>query len=244
MASFKAAHHALSTAQKGSKGVSLYSRWINRPLGRVLAAAAYRAGLSPNAVTACSAACTVGALAALVGLASLWWSGLIVAPLLVLGFALDSADGQLARLTGRSSPAGEWLDHMVDAAKMVLVHACVLVGLWLGGQVSVAWLLVPLGYQLVAVVMFSGGTTVELLARQEGVARAPAAPSQVRAVALLPADYGVLAWCTVLWGLPAAFLGMYAALFVLNAAILMALLLKWFRSLGTLAKPRPGLLPD
>ncbi|RBL82322.1 CDP-alcohol phosphatidyltransferase, partial [Streptomyces cavourensis] len=41
----------LRGAQKSAKGVSLYSRYVNRPAGRVLAAGAYRAGLTPNQVT-------------------------------------------------------------------------------------------------------------------------------------------------------------------------------------------------
>ena len=40
----------LRGAQKSKRGVSLYSRFVNRPLGRLLAAAAYRARMTPNQV--------------------------------------------------------------------------------------------------------------------------------------------------------------------------------------------------
>jgi phosphatidylglycerophosphate synthase len=46
--------------------------------------------------------------------------------LLVFGYALDAADGQLARLRGGGSIAGEWLDHVVDAAKIASLHLAVL----------------------------------------------------------------------------------------------------------------------
>ncbi|MFE3287575.1 CDP-alcohol phosphatidyltransferase, partial [Streptomyces sp. NPDC059233] len=41
----------LRGAQKSAKGVSLYSRFVNRPAGRYLAAASYAVGLTPNQVT-------------------------------------------------------------------------------------------------------------------------------------------------------------------------------------------------
>jgi hypothetical protein len=62
----------LSGAQKGAAGAPAYSRFVNRRLGRFLAALAFHAGLTPNAVTGISAAFTatgigVLALAPLVG---------------------------------------------------------------------------------------------------------------------------------------------------------------------------------
>ena len=48
----------LSAAQKGAQGAPAYSRFVNRKLGRVLAALAFHARLTPNAVTGLSAVCT------------------------------------------------------------------------------------------------------------------------------------------------------------------------------------------
>ena len=42
----------LAAAQKGAAGAPAYSRFVNRPLGRLFAALAFHAGLTPNAVTA------------------------------------------------------------------------------------------------------------------------------------------------------------------------------------------------
>lgn len=243
MSTFHAAYSALVTAQKTSRGVSLYSRWVNRPLGRVLAAAAHQVGLGPNTVTILSAVCTGAALLVLVGLPAGIATGLLISTLLVLGFALDSADGQVARLTGTSSPGGEWLDHIIDAVKMVALHGAVTLGWWRHTDLDAGWLLVPMAYQVVAVTMFSGGTIAELLLRQHA-SHAPGAstPSTARAVALLPADFGVLALCMLLWGFTDVFVAAYTTLLVLNALILMALLAKWFHALSRLASQREGLL--
>ncbi|MFD1715612.1 CDP-alcohol phosphatidyltransferase family protein [Amnibacterium flavum] len=223
---------ALGAAQKSSKGVSLYSRYINRPFGRVLAALAHSAGLTPNAVTAVSAIVTAGGIAVLALVPPTWWSGILVAALLVVGFALDSADGQVARLRGGGSAAGEWLDHVVDAGKMVALHAAVLIGFARFTDLDAAALLVPLGYQFVAVVMFAGGTLALVLKHKAPAGAPAAAPSTVRAVGLLPADYGVLAFSFVFWGIPALYFVLYTILFIVNALIGAALLVKAFRELS------------
>ena len=229
---FREAMDSLSSSQKSRVGVSLYSRYINRPVGRVLAAAAASTGVSPNGVTAVSALCTAVGLIVLVISPVGWVTGLVVAFLLVLGFALDSADGQVARLTGRGSLAGEWLDHVVDSGKMVAVHAAVLVAAATQELLTGPLLLIPLAYMLVAVVLFSGMTIFELLRRtRPHPAGPPRSPSAIRAVGLLPADYGVLALAFLLWGASQIFFVVYAALGALTALITVALLLKWFRVL-------------
>ena len=218
-------------AMKPAKGASLYSRLINRPVGRILATAASRAGLSANAVTVVSAVLTTSALAVLVLLRPSVISGIVVAVLLALGFAFDSADGQVARMTGTTSSAGEWLDHVVDAGKVVALHSAVLVGWFRFDVESGRWLALPLVFQFVAVVTFSGLTTVGLLKRLQAP-RAPAKGASLsRAVALLPADYGILCWTFVLWGAPDVFRFAYLGLLVLNAVILVAFLVKWFGEL-------------
>ena len=230
---FTEALRSLHQAQKTSRGVSLYSRWVNRPLGRLLAAAAASAGIGPNAVTALSAAVTAAGLAVLVVAPISAVAGICVAFLLVFGFALDSADGQVARLTGRGSRAGEWLDHVVDAGKMVAVHGAVLVALW-RADADALWLAVALAYQFVSVVFFAALTLYSLL-RGGGSATVSTAPtaSMARAVALLPADYGVLALTFLLWGIQPAFLPTYTALMVATAVIAAALSAKWFRGLSS-----------
>ncbi|MFE2056731.1 MULTISPECIES: CDP-alcohol phosphatidyltransferase family protein [unclassified Streptomyces] len=230
----------LRGAQKSSKGVSLYSRYVNRPAGRLLAAGSYRAGLSPNQVTLVSAAFTFLSVAAVALVEPSWWLGVLVYAGLAVGFAFDSADGQLARLTGRGGPDGEWLDHVVDCAKMVLVHSAVLIAFHrFGALPGEGWLLLPLGFLFVAVLTFCAGLLREQLgkaaARAAPVAAGPAVPaSRLRAVALLPADYGVFCLVFLLLGAPGAFRAGYAVLAAVHALFLVAFLAKWFRELKAL----------
>ena len=190
----------LRTAQKSSKGVSLYSRYVNRPVGRVLAAGAYRAGLTPNQVTLISAAFSFAGVAAVALVAPGWQLAAGVYLALALGFAFDSADGQLARLRRESSAAGEWLDHVVDCAKITALHSAVLISFHrFSGGLDDVWLLLPLAFQWVAVLVFFGGVlTDKLLPKPAPGTSAP--PSRARAVALLPVDYGVFCGVFLLLG--------------------------------------------
>lgn len=230
----------LRGAQKTAKGVSLYSRYVNRPAGRVFAAGAYRIGLTPNQVTSASAAFTFAAIASValvrpsVGLAVAVYAGLAI------GFALDSADGQLARLTGRGGPDGEWLDHVVDCAKMILVHTAVLISFQrFSGVPGEGWLLLPLGFLFTAVLTFCAGLLREQLGKaataRSGAGPGAAAPvSRLRAVALLPADYGVFCLVFLLLGDRTAFRIGYAVLAGVHALFLVAFLTKWFKELRAL----------
>jgi phosphatidylglycerophosphate synthase len=231
----------LRGAQKTAKGVSLYSRYVNRPAGRVLAAGAYRIGLTPNQVTLVSAAFTFTAVASVALVRPSWGLAFAVYAGLAVGFAFDSADGQLARLTGRGGPDGEWLDHVVDCAKLILVHTAVLISFHRFAQLpGEGWLLLPLGFLFVAVLTFCAGLLREQLGKaaarpaQAGSATAPAPVSRVRAVALLPADYGVFCLVFLLYGDETAFRIGYAALAVVHALFLVAFLGKWFRELKVL----------
>jgi phosphatidylglycerophosphate synthase len=229
---FRDAFAQLTSAQKSARGVSLYSRFVNRPLGRILAAACYTIGLSPNQVSAVSALFTGAGLAVVALVPSVAWKGLLAAALLVLGFAFDSADGQVARLSGKSSPAGEWLDHVIDAGKMVLLHLSVAISWWLHEGVNGWWLAVPFAFQFIHVVGFQGLVAHDLLMRNLGIKTSQlGAVHPVRAIGLLPADYGVIALSFVLIGFPAPFQWVYTILCVLNFIIFGLLLAKWFRSL-------------
>lgn len=235
MSTFRDALTRLPAHQKSSRGVSFYTRVVNRPAGRVIAASAYAMGLSANAVTVVSGVISLGGVLTLVlARPSAPLTGVVAALLLCLGFAFDSADGQVARLTGRSSPAGEWLDHLVDTSKMVLVHTAVLIAWYRFTDLSTPWLLVPLAYQLVSVVMFVGLTVVTLLKQRGGRPLPVRTPSTVSALLLLPADYGVLCLSFLLWHFTNLHAAAYLLLLLLNTGILAAFLRKWFRELKAL----------
>ncbi len=231
----------LSGAQKGAAGAPAYSRFVNRRLGRLLAALAFHAGLTPNAVTAISAASTAVGIALLALVPPSVPMGLAVAGCLVVGYSLDAADGQLARLRGGGSPAGEWLDHMVDAAKASSLHLAVLIGFYRFGTVDDGWLLlVPLGYCVVDAVTYFGTMLNEALRAQHGApTRAQRTAQRVgvgRSLLTLPTDYGLLACVFVLFGAPALFVPVYTVLFLAAAAFLALASVKWFREMGRLPR--------
>lgn len=230
----------LAGAQKGAAGAPAYSRFVNRRLGRLLAALAFHAGLTPNAVTGVSALFT-GTGIALLALAPLsWTTGIAVAACLVLGYALDAADGQLARLRGGGSPAGEWLDHMVDALKIASLHIAVLIGLHRSGVVEEGLLLVPLGFSVVATVLFFATLLNEAMRAQHGVVTRSQPtgyrPSVVRSLIVLPTDYGLLCCVFILFGAPTLFLSVYALLFFAVAAFLALASVTWFREMKRLPR--------
>jgi phosphatidylglycerophosphate synthase len=237
------AYARLGSAQKGARGAPAYSRFVNRPVGRVLAAVAYRLGLTPNQVTAISAGWTLTAIALLALVHPSWWLGLVVAALLLIGYAFDSADGQLARLRGGGSLSGEWLDHMVDAAKTSSLHLAVLIGLYRFTDVPDAWFLVPLAYSAVWSVLFFAMILNDQMRERAGATTRAAAggqrPSVARSLLVAPTDYGVLCLSFALYGATTVFFVVYAALFAATAAFLAAACVVWYREIAGLGRPVP-----
>ncbi|WP_323379866.1 CDP-alcohol phosphatidyltransferase family protein [Streptomyces alkaliphilus] len=243
---FTAALGELRGVGKSSRGVSLYSRWINRPLGRPAAAAALVVGLRPNHVTLLSAVLTYSGIAVIALVSPGPGTAVVVTCLLVLGFALDSADGQLARLRREASPAGEWLDHMVDCVKVVALHAAVLISLYRFHDLPVeGWLLVPLAFQTAAVVIFCGGLLTDKLlsaARAAGdttgATGREASPPLWRALVLLPVDYGVVCWSFLLLAQASWFRVGYATLAAAHLLFAAAFALVWYRRVAAVTVPR------
>jgi phosphatidylglycerophosphate synthase len=235
----------LASAQKPpAAGSPAYSRFVNRRAGRYLAALAYQVGLTPNQVTAISALFSYAGIAAVALFRPSWPLAIGVTFALLFGFALDSADGQLARLRGGGSKSGEWLDHMVDCAKISALHGAVLVSFYRFFDLdSAGWLLVPLGFQLAATVAFFGMTLNDQLKLVHYAAlgdRPPRVirPSTLRSMIVVPTDYGVLCLAFLLLGAPRVFLVTYSLLFVANAAFVVAASIKWFRDMAALdARP-------
>ncbi len=229
-----------SHGQKSAKGAPPYSLYINRPLGRRLATAADALGLRPNQVTMISAAFTFGAIVLLaVGPASLP-IGILVALGLVIGYALDSADGQLARRQGGGSTTGEWLDHMIDSVKVSALHVAVLIVAFRQFELPhPAWLLVPLLFVIVSAVHFFGMVLVDLVTRvhrAEYGSSVPAGAGFSRRTTLLklPTDYGVLCLSFVLLGIPSAFLLVYSFLALASTGYLILVSRKWMRDVQAL----------
>lgn len=230
----------LTSAQKpAAPGAPAYSILVNRRLGRFLAAAAFRAGLSPNGVTAISAAFTLTAIILLATIDISWLAGVVIWLLLAIGYAFDSADGQVARLRGGGSRAGEWLDHVVDSAKAVSLHLAVLICAYRNFDLTEGWLLVPLGFAVVATVLFFAMILNDQLKAVHAATQGKSLPPRtgstlLRSLLSAPTDYGILCLVFVTLGAPLVFFGIYTALFVANAGYLALALVKWFRDMARL----------
>lgn len=239
----------LGAAQKSSRGASAYSRWINRPLGRQLALLAYLRGLTANQVSVISALFTFTGIVLIAALRPSPVIAVVVVAALVLGYALDSADGQVARLRADGTPGGEWLDHVLDAAKISSVHLAVCI-CWFRfyGLHQRGWLLVPLGYAVVGAVFFFAITLADMLRRINRAGRGgpavttsrvdPNEPAPVlRSLATIPNDYGVLALTFLLLPWHSGFMAVYLVLFVSNVVFVLVGSTRWFAELSALGRP-------
>lgn len=140
----------------------LFTRRISGPLTRLL----LRTGITPDIATALAFAVTLAA-AGLVATGERWL--LLAGGLgIVLGFALDGVDGELARVSGRASRRGAVLDTLLDRyADLAVVLALVLAA---GGSAATwAWgFAAGAGCLLVSYIHAVGrDTDVRLLFRRE-----------------------------------------------------------------------------
>ncbi|HKC77452.1 MAG TPA: CDP-alcohol phosphatidyltransferase family protein [Gaiellaceae bacterium] len=120
----------LARSRKSRRGTEFVCEWIFRPLAHPLVLAFARLRVPPPLVVAASGAAGVGAAFEL-GRGSLLAAAVIVQ----LKTLLDNADGQLARLTGRTSAFGRYLDSEVD----LLVNAALFAALaWSTAQPALA----------------------------------------------------------------------------------------------------------
>ncbi|MBY8873696.1 CDP-alcohol phosphatidyltransferase family protein [Micromonospora sp. PLK6-60] len=115
-----------------NRGGGLFSESVSQWLGAVFALVAQRLGLRPTALTIANlllglaTSVTVVALAGRVAAGDVpaWVVGLLALVGWQVAYALDCADGQLARVTGTGSAAGARVDVLCDvAAQIALVAA-------------------------------------------------------------------------------------------------------------------------
>jgi phosphatidylglycerophosphate synthase len=235
----------LAAAQKSNRGAGAYSRLVNRPLGRQIASFAVIAGLGPNQVSLISAVFSYAGIALIALVRPGVVMGIAIALLLIVGYAFDSADGQVARVTGRGSVAGEWLDHVIDAAKIVALHCTIAVCWYRFYDIGRGFLLVPLGYAVVASVFFFAIVLADMLRRiarveagGSAVTTASVSPQEaapwLRSLVALPYDYGVLCIAVAFLGVHRPFVVIYTVLFAGNVLSLVAGCVRWFREMRTL----------
>lgn len=228
--SFKDRYSSLKQSQKPARGVPAYTLYVNRPVGRLIAALC-PVMISANGLTVMSS--FVSALALLM----LW----LVAPgspflslagiLLIFGYFLDSADGQLARLRNTRSFFGDWLDHVLDSGRMVFVHITVVAFIYRTDPSLIKFSICAI-YLVSAMLIYVGGLLAgrdPALIRESALYSTPLA--FVRSLALLPVDYGLL--CVLFLFLPwtSSFVNGYFVLASFSALYAVIYLAKWTREL-------------
>ncbi|MFC0682445.1 CDP-alcohol phosphatidyltransferase family protein [Lysobacter korlensis] len=238
--SYRDAVRRLSASQKPGAGVPAYLRWVNRGLGRHAAALAHRLGLTPNAVTAISFTASLLGMAVLIGLPAWSPAPAVAAALLLAGYALDSADGQLARLTRSGSLQGEWLDHVIDAIRLPLFHVAVAAALFM--RDAPLWsVAAALGFAVLSSAWFFAQTLAEKLGSPEPThATAPAWVS----FAKLPYDVGVQYLAVLAFGVLPLFLTIYVGILAVTALIAAASLRRKYRALSRAHAARVATLED
>jgi phosphatidylglycerophosphate synthase len=236
---YKQAVRQLAAAQKSNRGAGGYSRWINRPIGRRFAAAGFCIGLTPNQISILSAVFSYAAIATLATFRPTWLLATCVAVALLVGYALDSADGQVARLRGGGSASGEWLDHVIDALKISALHIAVLICWYRFYETSDGVLFIAAGFAIVGPVFYFAITLSDLLRRigdlrrggtgkpTSTVDRTEPAPV-LRSLIVLPNDYGVLALSMILLAAHTVFVWVYGLMLAANALFLAAGCVRWF----------------
>jgi phosphatidylglycerophosphate synthase len=115
-----------------NRGVGLFSEAVSQRIGARIAVFAHKHKLAPTVLTVanlglgCLVSFAVIAAAGPVAEGRIWaWPiGLLALIGWQLAYALDCSDGQLARVTGQTSPAGARIDVLCDvAAQIALVAA-------------------------------------------------------------------------------------------------------------------------
>ncbi len=188
---------ALSRSQKPRAGTPPYTLYVNRPIGRCFAVLAYFVGLTPNQVSLLSFGMSIGGLVYLVlgGHESLLGSIIGVAILLV-AYALDSADGQLARLLGAKNPAGAWLDHVLDSLKTPLFHISVTLCVYQSHEISVAALYLLLGAGALNSALFFSNELKSYLLKSRWTPTTIGGKAKI--LLYLPFDYGAMCFLFLL----------------------------------------------
>ncbi|HYN97169.1 MAG TPA: CDP-alcohol phosphatidyltransferase family protein [Pilimelia sp.] len=209
-----------------NRGGGLFSEALSQRLGAALALAGHRAGASPTALTLANlviglaTSVTVIALAGPVAAGSVpaWLVGLLAVVGWQLAYGLDCADGQLARVTGRTSPAGARLDILCDVAAQIALVTALAATAAAQRPGTPAWLLAA----------FAGTWLVNLVTSvlQSGPQAASMVPSRSLPVRLvkLVRDYGALVAAAglVLAVAPGWTVGLIAAFTVVNGGFLLA----------------------
>lgn len=216
------------------RGGGLFTETVNQRIGSYLCVPAHRLGLAPTVLTVTNLVLGLSTSLAVGLLAPRMRAGEVPAVVVGLGallvwqlaYSLDCSDGQLARVTGKASPAGARVDVLCDVASQIaLVAAVATVALayapatpaWLVAAFAASWMV-----NLVTSVLQQGSAAASLVSSSSPVAR----------VIKLVRDYGavVTAIGLVLAFAPALTVWLMAAFVAVNGGFLAAAILAAVRA--------------
>jgi phosphatidylglycerophosphate synthase len=232
------------------RGGGLFTETVDQRIGSWFAVAAERAGQPPTALTLGNFALGVGTSVAVILLAGPMHRGTV--PALAIGltalvlwhvaYAMDCADGQLARVTGQASPAGARIDVLCDVALQISLVAAVAsvahayrpgTPTWLVAAFAGTWMV-----NLVTSVMQQGGSGQSLVTSRSPLVR----------VVKLVRDYGavVTVLALVLAIVPGATVWAMVAFTAVNGVFLLASIAATARSAlrAPAAATSPGTAPQ
>jgi phosphatidylglycerophosphate synthase len=204
-----------------NRGGGLFTMTVSQRLGARFAVAAHRGNLPPTALTLANLILGLTAAVLVIGTHGKLPApvvGLIALLLWQIAYALDCSDGQLARVTGKGSPAGARVDVLCDVALQVALVAAV-------ASVAVRYDPAPPAWLIAA---FAGTWMVNLVTSilQQGDSAASLVTSGSLPVRLikLSRDYGavVTVIALVLAFVPQWTIWLLAAFTVVNGAFLLA----------------------
>ena len=153
---------------RANRGGGLFSEAVSQRLGARVALFANKRRLHPTVLTVAnlglgclvSAAVVAAAQPVAAGRVWAWPVGLLALVGWQLAYALDCADGQLARVTGQTSPAGGRVDVLCDVAAQIALVAALAATAEAQVPATPAWLLAAFAgtwmVNLVTSVMQSG----------------------------------------------------------------------------------------
>ncbi len=123
---------SLTTKDKGKSG-SFYHYLIARYISPIFAVTFKQINIqNPNIVTLISFLFIILSSVMVINIKMLGniYYRITIAVIIQLSFILDASDGQLARITGKSTKLGAWLDRLLDRAGEFLVFLCFGIVAW------------------------------------------------------------------------------------------------------------------
>jgi phosphatidylglycerophosphate synthase len=169
----------VTRAEPRRAGNELVLEFVFRPLANLLVPVLARIGVAPPVVVLANAATGLGAALVLAR-----GELLVAALLLQLKTLLDNSDGQLARVTGRVTLAGRYLDTEADLVVNLAVFAAL-------GHVTGKPLLAAAAFVGLTLVLAVDFNLTELYRERRGLAETPALPSEGRGELVLATIYRV-----------------------------------------------------